>query len=107
MRAPYFLVKSAATGQSGTAMNQLYFVYILTTRQHTVLYTGVTNNLSRRVFEHREKLIAGFTTRDHVSKLLYYQATNEMRAGEADQGRLTREETRIDHGDEPELAGFV
>ncbi|MGO9123224.1 MAG: GIY-YIG nuclease family protein, partial [Desulfomonilaceae bacterium] len=43
-----------------TDMPREYCVYILTNDRNTVLYTGVTNDLKRRVFEHREKLVAGF-----------------------------------------------
>jgi len=43
-------------------MMNLYFVYILTNAGHTVLYTGVTNNLKIRVYQHREKTLPGFTT---------------------------------------------
>jgi len=51
----------------------LYYVYILTTRSNTVLYTGVTNNLKRRVFEHKSGLNEGFTKKYHVHKLVYFE----------------------------------
>jgi putative endonuclease len=60
-------------------MDQQYFVYILTNPHHTVLYTGVTNNLLRRVHEHREKLIPGFTTRYNISKLVFYETSSDVR----------------------------
>lgn len=50
-----------------------YFVYILTNPTHTVLYTGVTNNLTRRVYEHKQKLIEGFTKKYNVTALVYYE----------------------------------
>jgi putative endonuclease len=50
-----------------------YFVYILTTKNNTVLYTGVTNDLIRRVWEHREKVVPGFTAKYNVDKLVYYE----------------------------------
>ena len=50
-----------------------YFVYIMTNPGHSVLYTGVTGDLSRRVWEHREHLIEGFTKRYNVTQLLYYE----------------------------------
>lgn len=59
-------------------MDQKYFVYILTNTRHTVLYTGVTNNLIRRVHEHREKLVAGFTAKYNVSKLVYYETSGDV-----------------------------
>jgi len=51
-----------------------YCVYIITNRGNTVLYIGVTNNLKRRVYEHRHKLIEGFTKKYNVVKLVYYEA---------------------------------
>ncbi len=54
-------------------MDRLYCVYILTNRRHTVLYTGVTNDLRRRVYEHKSKLVEGFAKRYNVDKLVYYE----------------------------------
>ena len=56
-------------------MVKQYCVYILTNDRHTVLYTGVTRDLKRRVHQHREKLLPGFTRRYNVSKLVYYECT--------------------------------
>lgn len=50
-----------------------YHVYIMTNKYNTVLYTGVTNNLMRRVWEHKEKLHEGFTKKYNVNKLVYYE----------------------------------
>jgi putative endonuclease len=57
-----------------------YFVYIMTNRHHTVLYTGVTNDLVRRVFQHREKTLSGFTSRYNVDKLMFYEQASDVRA---------------------------
>jgi putative endonuclease len=54
-------------------MENYYFVYIMTNKHNNVLYTGVTNNLARRVFEHKEKLIKGFTEKYKAVKLVYYE----------------------------------
>ena len=51
----------------------LYYIYILTNERHTVLYTGVTNNINRRCREHQEGLIPGFTQKYNVKKLVYYE----------------------------------
>jgi len=51
----------------------LYYVYILTNANHKVLYTGVTNDLERRCFEHKQKKIMGFTQKYNVDKLIYYE----------------------------------
>jgi putative endonuclease len=61
-------------------MRHQYFVYILTNQRHTVLYTGVTNDLVRRVSEHRDHKIAGFTRRYNVDKLVFYEETTDVRA---------------------------
>ena len=50
-----------------------YFIYIMTKKTNRVLYTGVTNNLLRRIYEHKEKLNEGFTKRYNVNKLVYYE----------------------------------
>jgi putative endonuclease len=50
-----------------------YFVYIMTNPTNTVLYTGMTNDLVRRVREHKEKQMKGFTRRYNVVKLAYYE----------------------------------
>ncbi len=60
-------------------MKKEYFVYILTNKSKT-LYTGVTNNLIRRVSEHKEKKIHGFTRKYNINKLLYYEVTNDVYA---------------------------
>jgi putative endonuclease len=55
-----------------------YYVYILTNNADTVFYTGVTNDLTRRVSEHRMGLSEGFSARYHLSKLVYYEATGDV-----------------------------
>jgi len=54
-----------------------YFVYIMTNKSGT-LYTGVTNNLERRVFEHKNSLIKGFTKKYKIDTLVYYEETNDI-----------------------------
>ena len=56
----------------------MYYTYILTNPNNTVLYTGVANDLKRRVYEHKEKLIAGFTKKFNVNKLVYYECTESI-----------------------------
>ena len=55
-------------------MGKQYYVYIMTNKNNKVLYTGITNDLKRRVYEHKEKFVAGFTKKYNVSKLVYYEA---------------------------------
>ncbi len=58
-------------------MEKYYFVYILTNPGNTVLYTGVTNDLKRRVYEHRNKVVPGFTAKYNVKKLVYYEVYDD------------------------------
>jgi len=58
-------------------MEKYYFVYILTNSRNTVLYTGVTNDLKRRVYEHRNKMVPGFTAKYKVGKLVYYEVYDD------------------------------
>ena len=55
------------------SLKRTYFVYIMTNKYNTVLYTGVTNNLSRRALEHKAGLIEGFTRKYNVKKLVYFE----------------------------------
>jgi putative endonuclease len=59
--------------KSGNMKIHLYYVYILTNANHTVLYTGVTNDLERRCYEHKHRVIKGFTHKYNVDKLIYYE----------------------------------
>jgi len=74
---------SSQTGER--EMQRQYYVYILTNRRNTVLYTGVTGHLKRRVYQHSEKLVAGFTTRYNVYKLVFYEIADDV------QGAIARE----------------
>jgi len=57
-----------------------YYVYVLTNRTNRVLYIGVTNNLGRRIFEHKNKLVEGFTKKYNLDKLIYYEVTNDIQS---------------------------
>jgi putative endonuclease len=56
----------------------IYCVYILNNRHNTTLYTGVTNNLHRRVIEHRERKGSSFSKRYNLTKLVYYEITEDI-----------------------------
>ena len=56
----------------------MYFVYILSNWDDSVLYIGVTSNLPRRLCEHRHGLVDGFTKQYNVHKLVYYEHTNDV-----------------------------
>ena len=53
-----------------------YYVYIFTNKNNAVMYVGMTNNLERRLFEHNNKLIDGFTKRYKIYKLVYFEESN-------------------------------
>lgn len=55
-----------------------YYTYIATNDRNTVLYTGVTNNLERRIFEHKEKLVPGFTSNYNISKLVWCETFSNV-----------------------------
>ena len=56
----------------------MYYVYFLTNWDDSVLYIGVTNNLPRRLYEHHNGLVDGFTKKYNVHKLVYYEYTNDV-----------------------------
>lgn len=58
-------------------MSKQYCVYIATNKWNTVLYTGITGNLTERMYQHKNKLIEGFTKKYNVYKLVYYEIFND------------------------------
>jgi putative endonuclease len=56
-----------------------YYVYVMANYAHT-LYTGITNDLERRVYEHKYKIVEGFTKRYDLNVLVYYEATEDVQA---------------------------
>lgn len=57
-----------------------YYVYILTNWNNKVMYVGVTNDIERRIYEHKNKLIEGFTKKYNVEKLVYFEITSSIEA---------------------------
>jgi len=57
------------------SMERHYFVYLLTNWNHKVMYVGVTNDLERRVLEHKQKAVKGFTEKYNVTRLVYFEET--------------------------------
>jgi len=55
------------------AVQRWFFVYILSNEIDTVLYTGFTNDLKKRIYQHKEKLVDGFTKTYNLTKLVYYE----------------------------------
>ena len=56
----------------------MYFVYMITNMHNTTLYIGVTNNLERRLYEHKNHLVSGFSKQYNLHKLVYYEATTDV-----------------------------
>ena len=61
-------------------MDHRYFVYILTNDYGNMMYIGVTNNLERRIYEHKCEMNDGFTKSFHIHKLVYYEECSEVKA---------------------------
>ena len=59
-------------------MNKQSYIYIMTNYDETVIYTGVTSDLIKRVYEHKNKLREGFTKNYNVTKLVYYEAFDDI-----------------------------
>ncbi|NLI97739.1 GIY-YIG nuclease family protein [bacterium] len=57
-----------------------YYVYIMTNNYRNVFYTGVTNNLIRRVYEHKEKLVEGFTKKYKLDRLVYFEIFSDPKS---------------------------
>ena len=66
----------------------MYFVYILTNWNDSVMYIGITNDLERRLYEHRSKLADGFTKKYNIHKLVYFESTGDVRGAIAREKQL-------------------
>ena len=71
-------------------MHTSFFVYILANKKNGTLYVGVTNNLARRIAEHRAKLVPGFTRKYGVDRLVYFEAFESILEARAREHALKR-----------------
>ncbi len=71
-------------------MSEQFFVYILASRKHGTLYIGITNDLIRRVYEHKEKFVRGFTARHNITKLVYFEIFEDPITAIAQEKRLKK-----------------
>jgi putative endonuclease len=71
-------------------MNKTYYVYILASKRNGTLYIGVTNDLERRLYEHKNNLVDGFTKRYRVHNLVYYESINDINVALQREKQLNR-----------------
>ena len=77
-----------------------YYVYMMTNKRNTVLYTGITNDLRRRIYEHQAKIVEGFTRRYNIGKLVYYEVCQNAESA------ILREK-QIKGGSRAKKIGFI
>ncbi|MCX6822716.1 MAG: GIY-YIG nuclease family protein [candidate division SR1 bacterium] len=84
-----------------------YFVYILSTKFNKLLYIGVTNNLQRRLYEHKNKLVDGFTKKYNIDKLVYYEECGDIKDAIAREkqlkGRTRAKKDNVIHENNPKM----
>ena len=71
-------------------MTNTYYVYILASKRNGTLYIGVTNDLERRLYEHKNNLVEGFTSRYNVHRLVYYEDVNNIQSALQREKQLKR-----------------
>lgn len=71
-------------------MTKTYYVYILSSKRNGTLYIGVTNDLERRLYEHKNNLVDGFTKKYNVHNLVYYESANDINAALQREKQLKR-----------------
>ncbi|MBA7563118.1 hypothetical protein ES708_04771 [subsurface metagenome] len=67
-----------------------YYIYILASKRNGTLYTGVTSNLIKRIYEHKNNLIEGFTKKYNIHNLVYYEITEDVNSAIAKEKQLKR-----------------
>ena len=67
-----------------------YYVYILVSKRNGTLYIGVTNDLLKRVFQHKNDVIEGFTKKYHVHQLVYYEVHHDVKQGISREKRMKK-----------------
>ena len=98
------------TKQSRLMKERIYYIYLMSNKNNTVIYTGVTNDLERRVYEHQKKLIKGFTSKYNICKLVYFEETDDIgeAIGREKQIKGGSRQDKIDliNKDNPQMARF-
>jgi len=72
-------VSTTKQSQKALLVSKQYYVYMMTNKINSVIYTGVTNDLKRRVYEHKEKLVDGFAKKYNIAKLVYYEVFEDIK----------------------------
>jgi len=67
-------------GRNLMPQDRTYYVYLLTNWNDKVIYVGMTNDLKRRMYEHKTKAVKGFTEKYNLNKLVYFEATSDVRS---------------------------
>jgi putative endonuclease len=70
--------------------NKIYYIYILSSKRNGTLYIDLTNNLKRRIFEHKNKLIKGFTKKYGITQLVHFEQYNDVREALKRERRLKK-----------------
>ena len=87
-------------------LNKQYHIYILTSESNSVLYVGFTNDLKRRVYEHKNHLVEGFTSRYRINKLVYFETCSDVNSAITREKQikkwLRRKKVELIQGDNPE-----
>ena len=78
MRTNIIVITSDRRERGNLMMNRQYYIYIMTNKRNNVLYTGLTNDLKRRVYEHKQKLVGGLTKKYNVNKLVFYEVCENI-----------------------------
>ena len=71
-------------------IQKTYYVYITASKRNGTLYIGVTSNLKKRIYEHKESLLDGFTKKYKVNKLVYFETTNDISSAIQREKRMER-----------------
>jgi putative endonuclease len=92
-------------------MDKQFFVYILASKRNGTLYTGITSDLVKRVWQHKNNSLSGFTKKYNVKILVYYEICNDAESAITREKRIKKMEksmeVKIDRRKEPSLARFV
>ena len=67
-----------------------YYVYILASKKNGTLYIGMTNNLQKRLYEHKNKIVPGFSQKYNIDKLVYFEITSDVKSAIAREKQLKK-----------------